>query len=201
MDIIPAILTNDPRELEDRLRRYEEREIERVHIDIIDGEFAPGKTVPLDSLENFETSVLLDIHLMVNDPVSWVEHAARSLAERIIGQVEQMGNQEEFVGRVTAAGARVGLGMDIETPVSVLEDNALMDADVILVMGRKAGWEEQSFDEAALEKVRQLSELREAHGAHFKILVDGGVNAQNIDSLEQAGADEVAVGHAFEELC
>lgn len=200
LDIVPTILTNDPRELEEKISHFEDIQVTRVHIDITDGEFVDGKTIPLEALENIETEIMLDIHLMVAEPSLWVEHAIRASAERIIGQIEQMRSQSEFVGKVTEASLDVGLALDVETSVSSIDSQVLHDLDVVLVMGRKAGFEEHEFKENALGKVGELSETRGRMGAHFRILVDGGVNRDNMVEIEEAGADEVCVGHSFEQL-
>ena len=68
------------------------------------------------------------------------------------------------------------------------------------LMGVRAGFGGQEFNRIVLDKVEKLVQIRDAEGASFKILVDGGVNAENVKEIEQAGANEVAVGHDFEQV-
>lgn len=207
MELIPTILTDDPKEIAEKIHLFEslvdedgKSVVSRLHIDIADGELTQGKTIPLEVLENIETPLVLDIHLMVEEPIDWVERAIRAMGERIIGQIEMMTSQPEFVGKVTEAGLRVGLAIDIDTPVSSLDSAILKDVDAVLVMGRKAGFGEYPFDETALDKVKELISIREGDATPFKILLDGGVGGENVEKIKRVGVDEICVGHAFEEL-
>lgn len=196
LEIIPAILTNNPQELEEKIREVEGL-VSRVQIDIIDGVFADNKTISLESLANLDTALLLDVHLMTKDPSLWVEKSVRAMADRVIGQIELMENQEDFVYKVQEAARPVGLAIDLETPVASLDPLLLNNLDVILVMAVKAGFSGQEFDTRVVDKIKELAEIREKDLLKFRICVDGGVNAENIKSIEEAGADEVAVAHSL----
>lgn len=203
IEIIPAILTNDPRELKDKIRLVERArlaedvESRRVQVDIVDGIFANNRTVALESLEGIATEALLDIHLMVHEPNSWVERVVRALADRVIGQVEMMSDQVRFIGHVQEMGSKVGLALDLPTPVSAIDPAILNNLNVVLVMSVKAGFGGQEFSKSALEKIKALDEIRSRDNTPFRICVDGGVNAQNIGGIRRAGADEVAIGQSL----
>ncbi len=193
VEIIPAILTNDIREIEEKLSRAEGI-VKRIQIDIVDGQFAANRTIDPSFLGNIETDLSLDFHLMTKEPADWVERAVRGGADRIIGQIEQMTNQVEFVGKVAQVGLSVGLAIDLATPVSALDPTILTNLDVVLVMAVKAGFGGQKFDERALNKIKQLDELRIRDDTPFRICVDGGETEDVIDETHFAGADEVAIG-------
>lgn len=199
-EIIPAILTNNPKEFEEKTQALGGL-VNRVQIDIVDGVFADNKTVSLEAvasvIKDLETNISFDVHLMTKDPVDWVERAAGAMAERIIGQIEMMSSQVEFIGKVTETGEKVGLALDLPTPVSALDPAVLNNLDVVLVMSVKAGFGGQEFDEGAVEKIKQLDEIRVRDDTPFKICVDGGINEENIAKVRQAGADEVAIGHSL----
>lgn len=206
MDIIPAILTKDPAELVEKMQRVEglarlaegdPRRIQRVQIDIVDGVFADNKTITLDMLASIETNLLLDVQLMTKEPALWVEHAVRALADRIIGHVEMMGNQRDFVVRVQETGHLVGLGLDLDTPVVKIEEDVLLDLDVVLLMSVKAGFGGQEFQNSVLPKTEELVALRQKLNTAFAICVDGGINEENIKRLQDCGADEVAIGSSL----
>ncbi|MBI4033007.1 MAG: ribulose-phosphate 3-epimerase [Candidatus Blackburnbacteria bacterium] len=196
IEIIPAILTNDPGELEDRIKQVE-RLAHRVQVDIIDGVFANNRTVALESLEGIGTEALLDVHLMVYEPDSWVERAVRILADRIIGQVEMMSDQVRFIGHAQEIGSKVGLALDLPTPVSAIDPAIINNLDVVLLMSVKAGFGGQEFNKSALEKIKALDEIRSRDSIPFRICVDGGINAQNIGRIRRAGADEAAIGRSL----
>lgn len=199
--IIPAILTDSAEELEEKIRVFEIMgKFKKLHLDIIDGEFAENKTVSLEAVAAIETSMAYDIHLMVSEPVLWVERCVLASAERVIGQIEKMGDQEVFVKKVLEAGLKPGLAVDLETPIERLDPMVISELDAVLLMGVRAGFGGQEFNPITLDKIEKLGLLRDAEGATFKILVDGGVNKESIESIKESGADEVAVGHGIEEL-
>ena len=193
MLIIPAILTDNPSELRDLLSKAAQV-VRRVQIDINDGSFLGEKTIYPEALVGLETDLLLDFHLMVKEPSNWVEKSAMGGAERIIGQVELMSDQKDFVSKVQEAGPKVGLALDIKTPVSVLDRSILEDVDLVLLMGYQAGRGGQHFDDSVLPKISELIEIRKHDATPFTICVDGGVWTDNILKLDQLGVDEVAVG-------
>ena len=193
VEVIPAILTADTREVKEKLARAEGI-VKRVQIDIIDGVFAQNRTIEPSVLEAIDTGLSLDFHLMTKEPIDWVEKAVRGGADRIIGQVEMMASQVEFVGKVSEIGLSVGLAIDLDTEIEALDPVVLTNLDVVLVMAVKAGWGGQKFDPSALDKVKRLDEIRAHDSSPFKICVDGGETLEVIDETHFAGADEVAIG-------
>lgn len=199
VEIIPAILTLDKAELEEKIILLEGI-TQRVQIDIVDGKFANNKTIEPDVLGEIDTNLKIDFHLMCKEPSDWIESCIRGMADRIIGQIEMMNDQVEFVGRVQEAGLLVGLAVDIETPISDIDPVILTNLDVVLVMSVKAGFGGQPFDKRALDKIKELDEIRIQDSTPFRICVDGGINESNIVEVRRAGADEVAIGeHLFKE--
>jgi ribulose-phosphate 3-epimerase len=196
VQIIPAILTNDIREIEEKLKRAEGI-VERVQIDIIDGQFVENRTIDPSALEKIETDLDLDFHLMTKEPIDWVERAVRGGADRVIGQIEQMSDQLAFVGKVQEVGLSVGLAIDLETPVSAFDPTILNNLDVVLIMAVKAGFGGQEFNLKALEKIKKLDEIRVRDDSPFRICVDGGETLETIDDTHLAGADEVVVGKSL----
>ena len=193
MQIIPSILTNNPQELKS-LINLAEGHVERIQIDIIDGKFAENKTIIPEALVYIETNLKLDFHLMVVEPVNWVESCVRAGADRIFGQVEKMTNQDEFVQKVVGTGSSVGLAIDLGTHLSALNNRLLLDIDAVLVMSVKAGFGGQVFNPSVLSKIKTLSDLKKEDPSPFQICVDGGITLSSIKSLIDAGADEASIG-------
>lgn len=193
LKIVPAILTSDEAELKEMLSRCE-GVVERVQIDIIDGIFADNKTVDPEVLESVETKLKIDYQLMVKDPIEWIEKCRCGKAQRIIGHLEMMDSQKEFVDKVVEVGLEVGLGLDLDTSVDKLENDILKRLDCVLVMSVKAGFGGQEFCEKVIKKIKRLNELKKKEGYDFKICVDGGVTLDNIKIIAEAGTDEVAIG-------
>lgn len=193
IEIIPSILTDNPHELGELIKKCD-GVVKRVHIDIIDGVYADNQTIDPSALNNLEHNLLLDFHLMVNNPVNWVEKCVRAGADRIIAQVEMMNNISEFISEVTETGLSVGLALDVDTKVNFIEQRLLMDVDVVLVMSVPAGFGGQKFHESALEKIHELNQIRENDQTPFRICDDGGITLERVGQLKKEGADEVAIG-------
>ncbi len=194
MLIIPSILTQDPNEARELLKKAEEAGVKRVQIDVVDGKFANNKTVDPVVFRNLETNILLDYHLMVDEPINWVEKCLYAGADRIIAQIEKMTNQFEFLAKVQSTGSLVGLAIDITTPVNAIEEEIIKNLDVVLVMSVPAGFGSQKFDFKALDKIKKLNKIRKDDQSPFKICVDGGITKELTFRLENAGADEATVG-------
>lgn len=203
LEIIPAILTNDPKELEERIWDVERAilprgtNLPRVQIDVVDGVFAGNKTISLEDLAAVDHCLNLDVHLMVEEPVGWVEDCVKAGVDRVIGHVEMMGSQKEFIARVVGSGMKVGLAIDLETPLSAIEFTLFSNLDVVLVMSVKAGFGGQEFRELALEKIRKLDKIRKKDSMLYCVCVDGGVNQRNVKRIVDAGAEEAAIGQSL----
>jgi len=193
IQIIPSLLTNSPHELHELVQKSE-GEVNRIHVDIIDGVYADNKTVDPSAMENINTNLLVDFHLMVDDPVNWVESCVRSGADRIIGQIEMMNSQSEFIELVTKAGLSVGLAIDLDSDVHELDASLFGSLDVILVMSVKAGFGGQDFNDEALDKIHELAKIREANDYDYSICDDGGITIDLIDDVRKEGADEAVIG-------
>ena len=196
IEIIPSILTNDSKELVDKLGICE-GVVERVQIDIIDGVFASNKTIDPSALFSLETELKLDFHLMVKEPINWVEKCVRAGADRIIAQVEMMENQVDYVGKVQEVGGGVGLAVDLKTGIDNFDSVILTNLDVVLVMSVAAGFGGQEFDERALDKIKRLDEIRVRDKTPYRICDDGGVVFEWVDDIRREGVDEVVIGRSL----
>jgi len=192
-EIVPSILTNDPEEVLAEIQMAEGI-VARVQIDVVDGIFAVNKTFDIDLLQDVDTDLKLDFHLMAKEPVNWVERCIRGGADRIIGQVEMMSDQLNFVQKVQEVGSLVGLALDLKSDISAIDDIIFQDLDVVLVLSVAAGFGGQRFEPKSLEKIAALSKIREQQKSTFKISVDGGITPDAIDDLVTKGADEVVIG-------
>ena len=191
--IIPSILTGDPEEVRAFLDEAQDV-AKRIQIDIIDGVFSSGKTIEPILLKDYDLSFEVDYHLMVKDPINWVEKCVDGQGDRIIGEVEMMNDQMEFIKKVQAVGLEVGLALDLETSPEVLSDEVLQSLDVVLLMSRKAGFESHTFELSTFDKIKEIVNKRNILSHRFKICIDGGVTDQLIADLAKAGVDEAIVG-------
>ena len=187
MEIIPAILTSDPLELDSLLRQIRDsKKYARVQIDFVDGEYAANKTFkPMEADLIPYLPLKFDAHLMVteNNIVEWSLMAEKFGFERVIAQVEAIAHPEEFNC----------LALDIHSPVRTIEPY-LKKLKLVVVMAIEPGFGGQEFGDEVIKKIKRLSELRSKNGFDFEICVDGGVEQEHLPVLISAGANCVAVG-------
>jgi len=187
MQIIPTILEKEISLAEMKIRLIKDKSC-WIQIDVIDGFFSEGKSFELELLNKMEKELqnnLLDIHLMVKEPIKWIEKCNFVGASRIIGQVEKMSDSQKFVREVKNMGLEVGLAFDIETKI----ENIPEETDLVLLMGRKSGFKTADFQQETYKKIRDLLNLKNEKKLEFKIGVDGGVNEKNIKKLKDFGVE------------
>lgn len=191
IQIIPAILTDDVDDFEEKLKTVEQF-VDRVQIDYVDGYFSPEVSCcEAHVIREINSNIPLEVQLMVVDPISQIDAWAESGVERIIGHIEEMEDQVEFVEKVSEHGLSVGLALNLDTPLSALDTSLLPSLDVVLLMAHEVGVQGGvALDEAIYERIRDLREI----DPHIDIEIDGGVNDQNAKKLVEAGATILAVG-------
>lgn len=173
--IVPTILTDNLTEFENKLAKVSSL-VERVQIDVVDGVFADNKTLePQDLVGVTMGGVKLDIHLMVDEPIEWLEQCKTIGADRVIGHIERMEDLILFVAEAQIKGFGVGLGVDIETDVEKLK-SVIEDIDMVLLMSVKAGRGGQQFDERVLPKIEAIRAMRR----DVIIMIDGGLGIKEI---------------------
>ncbi|MFC1649634.1 ribulose-phosphate 3-epimerase [Patescibacteria group bacterium] len=195
MRIIPGILTSNKNAF-NKLVDEAEGATERIHVDFIDGEYADNTTFEPIEIEVTRYLGNFDAHLMVasHNLEDWVTEVIMSGFERVIVHVESVVGQIDMVRKIKRKDCSVGLAIDLQTPVSKISKEVYEMVDCILVMGVQAGFDGQKFDSRVLKKVKKLKEIKNKRSHEFTISVDGGVSAENINSISEAGADEVIVG-------
>lgn len=181
-EIIPGILEKDWLEIEKKLEIVKPF-AKSVHIDILDGKFAPNTTF-LDPAPfvKYSQELFLELHMMVENPVQYLESFAVAGFKRFIGHIEQMPDQAEFVAKAEALG-EVGLAIDGPTPLENIKV-PLADLDCVLIMTIKAGQSGQEFNPEYLKKVEALRQTQE----NMAIEVDGGINDRTILLAKNIGA-------------
>lgn len=187
MQIVPAILEKEFPKAEAKLSQIKDLTT-WVQIDVIDGIFSNGKTFNLELLSKTETDIsdlLLDVHLMVKEPVKWLQKCFFVGATRVIGQVEMMSNRNDFVEKTIEIGMEAGLAFDIDTEINEIPE----ETDLVLIMGRKAGFEVYELEEKIWEKIETVKKIKQKEGLKFKIGIDGGVNFKNIEKFKRIGID------------
>lgn len=189
----PIIMESDLQVVEKKIASLLEMEEKRLHLDVGDGLFCELLTVTPIDLERFEIEEFeLDVHLMVDDPTEWIGECSEIGAERVIGQIERMGNQELFLEEVERAEMVGGLALMLETPIESLSEDALEKAEVVLLLAVPVGTSGSEFDRRVIKKIEELRKCYKG-----KILVDGGINEETEKLVLEAGADETGANSYY----
>ena len=191
MEIIPTILEKDFNLAENRFLQIKNLS-SWIQIDVTDNVFTSGKSFELELISKFNqiNSTLWDIHLMVKEPINWLNKCLHVDASRVYGQVEMMSDRDKFVTEVKNAGLEAGLAFDINTPV----DNIPRECDLILLMARQAGFGTYSLDKNIFQKIIKAKKFGK------KVAIDGGVNQDNFSQIKQSGVDIIYLGQYFLDL-
>lgn len=185
-DVIPGILEKDFAEIEKKLQIIKPFS-KKVHIDFLDGKFSPEISfMDFPQFSKYKNDFFMEAHLMVEDPSQYVKQLADAGFKRFLGQVEKMGNLEEFIAEGQIFG-EVGLALDINTLIDVI-NIPLDDIDTILLMSVKAGKSGQEFMPEVLEKIRALRQITQ-----IPIEIDGGINEQTLVQAKQEGVKRFVV--------
>jgi ribulose-phosphate 3-epimerase len=189
--VIPAILSVDSSDFKMKLEKVWGI-VSRVQLDVIDGVFCDNKTVDVSVLNSVDTQVEFDAHLMVDEPSKWVNRCKEAGVSRVFGQVEKMRDLVAFVADSQFAGMKVGLAYDIDTPLDGL-NKVIKDLDAVLLMSVKVGQGGQKFDDKVLAKIAKVRRM----DRDIKIVVDGGLNEENIKKCIEAEWEEEIVEDVF----
>jgi len=193
--ILPSLLSADFARLGEEIAAVERGGATMLHVDVMDGHFVPNITLGPPVVESLRkaTKSVLDVHLMITDPDKYAPLFVEAGADQVSVHYEAAVHLDRTVRNIQALGAKAGVVLNPATPVSVLDD--ILDvADYVLVMSVNPGFGGQKFIPNALKKIRRLDQTRRERGLPFRIEIDGGVNAGNVQSIVQAGCDWLVAG-------
>ena len=198
--ISPSILAADFANLERDIRDIEANGADFVHVDIMDGIFVPNISIGIPVVKAIRpvTKLPLDVHLMIDRPIRYVEDFVKAGADFVTIHVEadQPQNTLEALDKIHALGCKAGIVLKPKTPAEAAIPY-LEKCDMILVMTVEPGFGGQSFMADQMGKVSQLKEWLEDINPECLIEVDGGVDAKTHTVCKEAGANVLVAGSAY----
>ena len=194
-NIAPSLLAADFFDLSSQMKLLKEGNIEVLHLDVMDGMFVPSISFGMPVISSLRKSVdfFFDVHMMVENPERYIEDFYNSGADGITIHFEACKHIDRCISQIKSLGLRSGISINPATPVSFLE-NIISEVDMVLIMSVNPGFGGQKFIPYSLDKIRELSKMREKKNPKLLIQVDGGVGVDNIKALSDAGVDEFVAG-------
>ena len=194
-NIAPSLLAADFFDLSSQMKILKEGNIEVLHLDVMDGMFVPSISFGMPVISSLRKSVdfFFDVHMMVENPERYIEDFYNSGADGITIHFEACKHIDRTISQIKSLGLRSGISINPATPVSFLE-NIVSEVDMVLIMSVNPGFGGQKFIPYSLDKIRELSKMREKKNPKLLIQVDGGVGVDNIKALSDGGVDEFVAG-------
>lgn len=198
VDIAPSLLSANFADLKSELKSIEEAGCTVLHYDVMDGHFVPNISFGADILHDVHqiTNMELDVHLMISDPMFYVDRFIKAGASYISFHIEAMESVEkthELIKKIKEAGVKASIAINPGTSYEAVIP-FLDEIDMILVMSVQPGFGGQKFNPVAINKIAALSKYKKEK--NFLIEVDGGINATTIQDVRKAGCDLFVAGSA-----
>lgn len=197
MILAPSLLAADFKNLDRELTLIQENGAEYLHFDVMDGMFVPSISFGMPVLQSIKpiTKIVCDAHLMVTEPIRYVEAFAKAGADLITVHVEACEDIHATIAKIKECGCKVGVSICPETPVSAVED--LLDKiDMVLIMSVHPGFGGQKFIPESLEKIAAVRAMINEKGLNVDVQVDGGIYTHNVEEVVKAGANIIVAGSA-----
>ena len=195
--ISPSILSADFGVLRDQVVEAQEGGADYIHIDLMDGQFVPNLTMgPLivDAVRK-ATDLPLDVHMMVLEPNRFVNELVDIGADLLTVHYESAKHVHKTILDIKKAGAKAGIAISPGTCFDVIKE-VLNEIDLVLVMTVNPGYSGQEFIKSMLPKIKNVREMLDNSVSEAELEVDGGVNADTVRLVVEAGADVIVAGSA-----
>lgn len=193
--IAPSILTADFGNLVEEVKQLEQFDNTILHLDVMDGNFVPNISFGIPLIESLrkKTKLFFDVHLMIEQPEHLIEAFAKAGADGITVHVESTPHVHRCLQMIQSCGCKAAVALNPATPLCTL-NHILDDLSMVLLMSVNPGYGGQKYIQSTTEKIRELKKM--IGNRAIDIQVDGGIKADNMKEVIDAGANILVCGSA-----
>ncbi len=194
--IAPSILSADFAEMGSAVRKIDEAGADFIHMDVMDGIFVPNITFGIKMVADIRpvTERALDVHLMIDRPERYIKEFAKAGADIITVHYEACEKPvTEVLDDIRALGVKSAVSIKPDTPVEVLKE-LIPHSDMILIMSVYPGFGGQKFIENSVSRIAETKKYIDESGKNVLLEVDGGITAENVRRVKEAGANVIVAG-------
>lgn len=191
----PSILSADLAKLGEQVALLDQAGAQYLHIDVMDGMFVENLSFGLPVIRSIRpcSDRIFDVHLMIEEPIRYVDNFAEAGADLITVHAEAARHLDQTLEKIHEKGLLCGVALNPATDLSVL-DYVLQKVDMVLIMTVNPGYGAQKLIPYTLDKVRDLKALTEKRKIKIDIEVDGGITLENVRDVIRAGANVIVSG-------
>ena len=193
----PSILAADFTVLGEQMKLTADNGAKYLHFDVMDGMFVPSISFGMPVLKSIYnvTDQVMDAHLMVQEPIRYIEAFKEAGADIVTVHLEACEDIEATIAKIRECGMKVGLSICPETDAKEVE-SLLAKVDMLLVMSVHPGFGGQKFIPESLDKIRAIRAMIDSQKLDVDIQVDGGIYLTNVKEVLDAGANIIVAGSA-----
>ncbi len=195
--LAPSVLAADFTCLGEEIKKVYENGAEYLHLDVMDGMFVPNISLGPGMIASMRKvcDIVFDVHLMIQDPIRYIDDFAKAGADIITFHYEACDNHQEVIDKIHSHGLRAGMSVKPYTDANLMVP-FLPDLELALVMTVQPGFGGQKFMHEAMPNLEKLNAAIKALGKDIDLEVDGGINLQNASIVKERGANVLVAGSA-----
>lgn len=195
VEISPSLLSANFANLQKDLDELKKSKIKYIHLDIMDGKFVPNISFGFPIIKKIrkDNDFIFDTHLMIDDPIRYIDDFKKSGSDIITIHYEACSNLDETIEKIKSSALKVGLSFKPKTDINKIIPY-LKKIDLCLVMSVEPGFGGQSFMEDSLGKIKTIRKYIDENNLSCLVEVDGGIKDYNLKKVIDAGADLVVSG-------